>query len=180
MAAAQPQRESEPQRQPVRERYARPDEPEPEPKPGHGGPGEPPEPPGQDESLERSWLAWDLDKNAREARSSRNRLLGGLALLAFLAVAAVAAGLRVDEEPFWMSVGPVFAAAATGLVAYGIDRLGVFAKTAELLGLRGVAGGTAAAEQSESELPMTTEKCRFMTIETCRSEAALRALADLS
>ena len=33
---------------------------------------------------------------------------------------------------------------------------------------------------SDLHLPVTTEKCRFMTIETCRSEAALRALADLS
>jgi hypothetical protein len=29
-------------------------------------------------------------------------------------------------------------------------------------------------------LPTITEKCRSMTIETCRSEATLRALADLS
>ena len=33
---------------------------------------------------------------------------------------------------------------------------------------------------ANGQMPVTTEKCRFMTIETCRSEAALRALADLS
>jgi transposase-like protein len=31
-----------------------------------------------------------------------------------------------------------------------------------------------------SLVPTITEKCRSMTIETCRSEATLRALADLS